>query len=206
MERLDGLPSDEVLLEQLRGGSREAFEAIYQKYWSNLYLSAYNILRDRDTCKDVLQEVFVKLWTRKSNVHIHALGSYLHTAVRFKVLTAVKNSGRKVIIEEGELERLAGATPLNDSLTQHDIHRLLDQEIAGLPRRCREVFVLSRKEHLSNKEIARRLGITPKTVENQITLALQRIRTTLGDFLFWAAVSLPVWEKKAIFLFTDSLF
>lgn len=195
MESADRLPSDDVLLEQLRAGNRRAFEVIYRKYWPALYLSAYNILRDRDACKDILQEVFVKLWTRRSEVHIHALESYLHTAVRFKVLTAVKNSGRKVIIEEGELERLAGTTALNDTLSQQDIHRLLDREIAGLPRRCREVFVLSRKEHLSNKEIARRLGITPKTVENQITLALQRIRTTLGDFLFWAAVLLPLWRE-----------
>jgi RNA polymerase sigma factor (sigma-70 family) len=67
---------------------------------------------------------------------------------------------------------------------------LLDQGIAELPEKCRQVFLLSRKQDLSTREIAVQLGIAPKTVENQLTTALRRLRATLGNSLFWSGMLL----------------
>jgi len=78
------------------------------------------------------------------------------------------------------LERIAGFTPDNDKLTEEDISRLLDQGIAELPEKCREVFLLSRNEHLSHRQISERLGISEKTVDDHITRALKKLRTPLS--------------------------
>ncbi|MES2276055.1 MAG: RNA polymerase sigma-70 factor [Bacteroidota bacterium] len=185
MDKNAQLWSDEELFRLLQNDDRHAFEIIYNRYVSKLYLSAYSILRDEDLCKDLVQEVLVQLWIRRGESNIVALQSYLFTAVRYKVLKAVKLNARKTIIEEGELERLAGFTPDKDKLTEDDISRLLDQGIAELPEKCREIFILSRKEYLTNKEIADRLGIATKTVENQMTIALRRLRVVLKHFLFF---------------------
>jgi RNA polymerase sigma-70 factor (family 1) len=184
MDKNAQLWPDEELFRLLQNDDRHAFEIIYNRYVSKLYLSAYSILRDEDLCKDLVQEVLVQLWIRRGESNIITLKSYLFTAVRYKVLKAVKLNARKTIIEEGELERIAGFTPDKDKLTEDDISRLLDQGIAELPEKCREIFILSRKEYLSNKEIADRLGIATKTVENQMTIALRRLRVVLKHFLF----------------------
>jgi RNA polymerase sigma factor (sigma-70 family) len=92
-----------------------------------------------------------------------------------------------------EASKLSVVNEGEAALIEKDIDQLLDQGIAKLPGKCRQIFLLSRKEHLSTKEIARWLGIAPKTVENQITIALHRLRATLGDFLFWASVLFGGW-------------
>ncbi|MEC5144297.1 RNA polymerase sigma-70 factor [Chitinophaga sp. 212800010-3] len=185
--------SDEELVAALKQGDRQAFEEIYNRYASRLFLSAFNILRDRDRCKDLVQEVLVQLWIRREETTILLLRNYLLTAVRYQVLKALRSDSKRVIIEEGEMETLMGVLPLKDHLEESDINRLLDEGIAALPEKCRQIFVMSRKEFLSNKEIAERLGISIKTVENQMTIALHRLRVVMGEFLFWACVLTPLW-------------
>jgi RNA polymerase sigma-70 factor (family 1) len=188
MDKNAQLWPDDELVKLLQNDDRHAFEIIYNRYVTKLYLSAYSILQDEDLCKDLVQEVLVQLWIRRGESNIITLQSYLFTAVRYKVLKAIKLNARKTIIEEGELERIAGFTPDKDKLTEDDISRLLDQGIAELPEKCREIFILSRKEYLSNKEIADRLGIATKTVENQMTIALRRLRVVLKHFLFLVCI------------------
>jgi RNA polymerase sigma-70 factor (family 1) len=175
--------SEDVLLTRLKAGDRGGFNIIYHQYVSKLYLYAYNILRDRDMCRDIVQEVLIQLWVRRDVVEIRSLNNYLFTAVRFKVLKAINLNGRKAVLEEGEMERIAGVVPPVNNLDKKEINRLLEKGINTLPEKCREVFVLSRKEYLSNKEISQRLNIATKTVENHMTIALHRLRVILGDFL-----------------------
>lgn len=182
---------DDELITLLESDDKLALDFIYLHYWEELYLTAFSIIRDSDPCKDIVQDVLLQLWLRRNDVRINSLKSYLHTAVRYKVLTYIKSaSNRKVFVEPEELEMLAGADVLNDQLHQKDIEKLLEEGIALLPARCKEVFVLSRFEHLSHKEVAERMGISVKTVEAQMTLALRQLRIVLGEVLFLACVSI----------------
>lgn len=182
---------DNELIVLLEKDDKLALDLIYLHYWEELYLAAFSILRDVDACKDIVQDVLLKLWLRRADVRINSLKSYLHTAVRYKVLTYIKSaSSRKVFVEPEELERLAGADVLNDQLHQKDIEKLLEEGIALLPARCKEVFVLSRLEHLSHKEVAARMGISVKTVEAQMTIALRQLRIVLGEVLFLVCTSI----------------
>ncbi|NVM65989.1 RNA polymerase sigma-70 factor (ECF subfamily) [Mucilaginibacter sp. SG538B] len=183
------LMTDEDLIALIRENDLGAFERIYNKYWSKLYLSAYNIIRDRQVAEDVTQEVLVNLWMKRANLKLTSLNAYLYTSVRYQVFNVIR-SGKVRADLFNRLEELFSNNGGEELLSEKEINRLLEQGVAGLPEKCRQIFIMSRKEHLSTKEIAERLGIAPKTVENQLTVALNRLRKTLGDFVCIAAIML----------------
>ncbi len=186
--------ADHILLEDMRKGDRFAFEKIYNKYWSKLYISAYNVLRDRHTCEDLVQEVLVSLWVRRENLEVKNLDAFLYTAIRYKVFKVIKlGKVREDLFDE--IEDLIIDNDTEDSIVKNDFNRYLEKNISALPNKCREIFVLSRKEQLSTKEIAERLGLSPKTVENQLTIALRKLRESMGEFLFWYLVLMPLLWK-----------
>ncbi|WP_183580514.1 RNA polymerase sigma-70 factor [Mucilaginibacter sp. X5P1] len=175
---------DHELLLMLKANDELGLKYIYDKYWKRLYLSAFSIIRDAGPCEDIVQDVLLQLWLKRGEVIIHSLKSYLFTAVRYKVLSFIKSAGqRKVFIDTGELEQLGGIDELKDRLHERDINEMLDNGIASLPQRCKEVFMLSRKEYLSNREIAERMGISIKTVEAQMTIALRQLKINMSELL-----------------------
>ena len=186
--------SDDKLLEMLKAGDEFAFECIYNKYWSKLYISAYNLLRDRQACEDLIQEVLVSLWTRRETLSVDNLNAFLYMAVRYKVFKAIKAGlAREDLFDE--ISHIVIDDKTQDDLAKNDFNRLLDAKIALLPPKCRQIFILSRKQQLSTKEIAERLNLSPKTVENQITIALKKLKSSMGEFLFWYLVLLPhLWN------------
>lgn len=183
---------DEKLLEQVRAGDCAAFNVIYAKYWSKLYMAAFNILRDRQASEDIVQEVLVSLWLRRGSLEVGSLSTYLYASVRYQVFKVVR-SGKVRESLFCEVEAPSVDNQGESSLTQQDINRLLDQGVSSLPEKCRQVFLLSRKEHLATKEIAQRLGLAPKTVENQLTIAFRRLRAVLGDFTLRTVIALVGW-------------
>jgi len=176
---------DHQLVLMLKANNELGIKCIYDKYWKRLYLSAFSIIREAGPCEDFVQDVLLQLWLKRAEVEIHSLKSYLFSAVRYKVLSFIRSAGhRKVFIYPGELEQLAGIEELKDRLNERDITGMLDDGIAALPERCKEVFVLSRKEFLSNRQIADRMGISIKTVEAQMTIALRQLKKGMSDFLY----------------------
>lgn len=177
---------DEKLLELLQGGDRIAFNDIYNRYWSKLYLSAYNILRDRQTSEDIVQEVLVSLWLKRETLAIESLHCYLYGAIRYQVFKAIRaGKSKKYTIAEANAPSVENEA--ENVLCEQDINNLLEQSVAKLPEKCRQIFLLSRKQHLSTSEIAVQLGIASKTVENQLTIALRRLRASMSHLLCWAA-------------------
>jgi RNA polymerase sigma-70 factor (ECF subfamily) len=181
------LLSDDRLIALIQENDIVAFERIYNKYWSKLYLSAYNILRDRQVSEDITQEVLVNLWMKRANLQLTSLNAYLYTAVRYQVFNIIR-SGKVKADLFNRLEELFSKNGGEEILSEKEINRLLEQGVAELPEKCRQIFIMSRREHLSTKEIAERLEISPKTVENQLTIALNRLRKTLGDFVCVAII------------------
>lgn len=187
--------NDERLLESIQADDRIAFEIIYNRYWSKLYLSAFGILKDRQASEDIIQEIFTQLWVKRNTTQIETLKSYLFTAIRFQVFKTIRNTKvRADLLSQIEQNNFDDST--KEYLIEKEINTLFDASIAELPDRCREIFILSRKEFLSVKEIAERLGISPKTVENQITIAIKKLRVSMGEVLYWTAVTLSmIWFR-----------
>lgn len=171
-----------MLLELLQAGDENALAAIYDRYWSKLYLQAYKVLRDRYQCEDIVQEIIVQLWTKRAANNIASLKAYLYACVRYQIFKSVRSAMRVESLETDDSETISDADNL---ILEKDIQKLLEAGVAELPAKCREIFTLSRKDHLSTKEIAYRLGLSPKTVENQLTIALRRLRSAMHEVMVW---------------------
>jgi len=185
---------DHVLVNDMQGNDRSAFEKIYNRYWDKLYLSANHILRNKEASEDIVQEIFVSLWLKRFTTSVDNLNNYLFTSVRFQVFKAIRDGKLRSDLFN-ETEQFVNYHNAENTFTEREINDRLDKGIERLPLKCKEIFILSRKEQLSVKEIAVLLNISPKTVENQITIALRRLRVDIGEFLFWMVLTLvEIWR------------
>lgn len=171
--------TDDVLLEMIKQGDKQAFSTVYHQYAAPLYHAAYAILKDREACEDIIQELFTDLWTKRQQLDIRHLKAYLYRSVKNNVLMTIR-SGR-INVQTDELEEAIEARAASDSIIEKELRQAIDKNVAQLPEQCRTIYMLSRDEQLSHKEIAHQLSISAKTVENQITIALRRLRSSLGD-------------------------
>ena len=175
--------NEKQLLSSLSSGNEEALTAIYQKYWNRLFLSAYNVLKDKEACEDIVQEIFVQLWQKKEQLVIKtSLEAYLVSATRYQVFHLIKKGfKRKELFEE--IEERFSADGADVLLDVKETQKIIDSAVDSLPEKCKHIYKLSRENHLSYKQIAEQLQISPKTVDNQLTIALKRLRNALGNFI-----------------------
>lgn len=174
--------SDHDLANLLKNGDELAFTEIYDRYKGPLYVHAFNLLRDREEAKDILQQIFAVLWTGRNDFVLKShLSGYLYTAVRNKIfkLIAHKEVASKYISSLAEFGA-KGECVTDHLVRENQLLAIIEKEIAELPEKMREVFELSRKTGLSHKEIALRLNISEKTVRNQVNNALKILRVKLG--------------------------
>jgi len=169
-------------LSGLMGKSdRKAFEQLFDRYWESLFAAARHRLQSEQLAKDVLQELFVELWEKRETLNIRSnVRGYLFTALKHRIINKIKAEAtrekyEKMTIQFYETNGLATEHQFSRNYLQEEMEAKVEQ----LPDRCREVFELSRIEHLSHKEIGERLNISPKTVENHIGRALKVLRPYL---------------------------
>lgn len=182
--------SDQELLQGLAAGDRFAFDAIYTRYWYELYQSAYSIFRDTEACMDIVQDVFVWLWEKRTEVHIQtSLAAYLRAAVKFKTANYIRSGKtRQDVLERARRIATATAAAPANEVEIRELKNIIRHVTESLPDKCREIFYLSRSEHLSNQQIADRLNISVKAVERQMTIALRRIRTAVEQYMLYLLV------------------
>lgn len=180
------LHAEQDLLRRLTNGDEKALSLIYQQYWQCLFISAYNVVKDKRTCEDIIQEIFLQLWIRRESLEIkESLKGYLLAATRYQVFRSVRKAAeqKKAI---GILASHPQQALAESGILQKDLLRKIETTISGLPEKCRLIYRMSREEYLPHKEIAERLQISTKTVENQLTIALRRLRHSLEGFLILA--------------------
>lgn len=183
---------DNKLLDELRRGEESVYSDVFHQLQPALVNYAMQYIIDCDLSKEIVQEAFLKLWeSRKGLTEGTNLTAYLYKVVRNLCLNYLRHI--KVRNEFVETQsRLASDYALNyEALKDKSAERLLEAEImerlqkavSKMPPQCRNVFSLSRFEGKTYKEIAQALGITEKTVENQINKALKITRAELQEFL-----------------------
>lgn len=142
--------------------------------------SANRILNDENLAEDLAQEVFYELWKRRSELSITlSLKAYLRRATVNKSLNYIRDY-RKVRFElEDKVDEKTAQPLVSERMEAAELQEQIDRAIDGLPERCRIIFILSRFEDMTYNEIAELLGISAKTVENQISKALRLLRQIL---------------------------
>lgn len=178
--------TDQELAGLLKSGDRQAYEEIYHRYKFVLHNHAWNKVRNKQEAEDALQEVFSKLWDRRllfeANVNV---SGYLYASVRNYLLNLIARRN----VRDRYISNIQRFTEQDTVVTDHRIREnqlreIIEREISALPPRMREVFEMSRKEHLTHKDIAARLGTAEETVKKQISAALKVLRSRLGFFIY----------------------
>jgi RNA polymerase sigma-70 factor (family 1) len=179
-------PTDDDLYMRLRCGDEKAFGEIYTRYADRLYAHIYSRFRSHDISFEIVQEIFVSLWMRRAEIGVHtSLSGYLFTAVRNQMSKRIRHSKiRETYFQEFKKFLLTESNNSNEETVYlHELEDAVERSLKELPERCAEIFRLSRQNHLSIREIAERLGISHKTVENQLTIALKHLRVSLREFM-----------------------
>lgn len=178
------LHTDQHLLQQLSQNDQAAFTAIYQRYWKTLFHEAMHVLRSQKEAEDCVQELFVSLWNRRQTLSVSTLRAYLQAAIRYQCIDRME----KDMIRGGYLEDFTTYLEANqtmpsieEELYARELAANIDQVMDKMPGKMREVFRLSRQEHLTHREIASRLQISEETVKKQIYLALRILKSNLGN-------------------------
>ncbi|MES2456371.1 MAG: RNA polymerase sigma-70 factor [Bacteroidota bacterium] len=174
--------TDQELTALLKGGNHGAFTEIYERYWTVLYLHARKMLRNDQEAEDIVQELFTQLWKKSAEIDFNVkLSSYLYRAVRNRILDHVTH---QKVVHDYQLSLVefigSGSSNPDELLVEKELAMIIEHEIQALPEKMREVFVMSRKQYLSYKEIGEQLGISEHTVRNQVSNALGILRTKLG--------------------------
>jgi RNA polymerase sigma-70 factor (ECF subfamily) len=188
--------SDNQIFAAIREGDERVFEQVFRKHYASLCAYGRGIVHDPDDAEEIVQMVFVNVWEKRTEIEItQSLKSYLYRAVHNHCLNRLKH--QKVREEHQQYAvyyQDASYESVSQAVYKNELEAQLAKAIELLPEQCRVIFKLSRFEELRYQEIADQLGLSIKTVENQIGKALKILRTELADFL--AMLILIVWGGK----------
>jgi RNA polymerase sigma-70 factor, ECF subfamily len=178
------MKEEKDLLEDLRRGNREAFSALFDKYYRDLVLFAGHFIHDKNRCEDIVQGVFLKVWASREQLAIlSSLKSFLLKSVQNSCLDELRHL--KVVREH---ELYAEAFYRFDSMETEqyvlysDLKGQLEKALDQLPLVCRQVFRMNRFEGLKYREIAQQLDVSERTIEVRMGKALHLLRTYLDGF------------------------
>lgn len=170
-----------LLIAQLKNGEEKAYLYLIDLYNKRLFGYALSLTNDHAQAEDILQNVFLKTWEQRKKLNItSSLKNYLFKAVYNEFINQYKKNRATMILEQKYFESLEKAINVHNEVSMEAILVQITLEIENLPPKCREVFILSKKEGLTNIEISDYLKISLKTVEAQITKAFGMLRERLG--------------------------
>jgi len=174
--------ADKEYVECLKKDDIPAFDALFRKYSVSLYAFALSITRDSFAAEEITQLVFLKVWEKRARINEYlSFKSFLFSVAYHETISWLRkeNSEKRRI---GEYAQFSGSltNETEQAVEFHNMALVTEHLIDEMPEKRREIFRLSREQGLSNKEIAEKLNISVKTVENQMTSALKYLREKLG--------------------------
>jgi len=200
---------DAELIALVSESDAEAFTELYQRHWKYIYGIAYKKTGDKNDAFDITQNVFMEFYDKREMLEIHIpLKNYLRTAVIYKLSNYFRTRGfrekhyrnfQQFLEESGEKAEVFSALELQETeLRFEEMVELIYKSIDEMPEKMKEIFLMSRSEQYSINEIAGKLNLSPQTVKNQISKALERIRREAKAHAVPAAYLLfLVWLTKS---------
>ena len=173
------IADDAELLLQLSNGSKPAFDILYNKYWKQVYNTAYKRLNDAERAQDIAQDVFVQLWIRGTKAPIENLPAYLLVAARNGVFKFLEKEAKYTALPDGADELRGSPHGADANMLHNEFLKAFNELIKTLPPQQRIIFNLRFNEGLTSQQIADQLQISPKTVRNQMGKVLVTLRKSL---------------------------
>jgi RNA polymerase sigma-70 factor (ECF subfamily) len=169
---------EKEILEGLKKNNISAFNTLYSNFSKPLYIYLLQKLKDPELCNDVLQDIFVNIWEKRESLNIDtSLKAYLYQAARYKIIDIYRTD----VKYQRYLADLAGymmvdPSSITDRIDNRKKLKEIETAVNNMPERMREIFILSRFEHQSTRDIATKTNLSPQTVKNQISKALRLLR------------------------------
>jgi RNA polymerase sigma-70 factor (family 1) len=176
--------NEELLFINFSQGSKEAFETIFKLYYKRLVVFAKKYAEDIEIAKDIVQDVFIHLFEKRSKIKINtSLKSYLYQSTRNACLNHIEQYKIHSKHHQNIALTLKEET-FKDQMEETELENMIYETIKKLPDQCQRIFNMNRIDGLKNQEIADKLKISKRTVETQISKALKFLREELSDILF----------------------
>lgn len=182
------MKSETTYLSGLKAGDEESFKLIMNKWYSKLFNFANGYLKDEETAREVVQDVFLQLWDKRNKLTEDTnLNAYLFSLTRNRSIDVIRRERLMLQFRTDKQAEYSALTesfhalsdPILDHIFASELQTEIDQIINSLPEQCRKVFLLSRNNGLKNREISEVLDLSQKTVESHISKALKTLRTAL---------------------------
>lgn len=171
---------DTQLLLHIQQDSKQAFNALYERYWEKAYNDAYRRLKETDLAKDIVQDIFTHIWQNRATLRIENFPAYLHTAIRNKV---IKSAARQNLTHPffDALENMAEKKLQADAgVLWKEFLSSYEALLQSLPSKRQAIFRLHFHDDLPTKDIAQKLGLSRKTVQNQLGKVIEKLRMSLS--------------------------
>jgi len=177
--------SEQEIIGAIREGNERIFEETFRKYYQSLCNYANSILKEMDEAEEVVQNLFLSIWEKRSDLEISiSLKSYLYRAVHNHCLNRIKHLKVREEYQQYAVNFYdASYESVSQTVMKNELETKIEEAIKKLPEQCRLIFRMSRFEELKYHEIAEQLELSPKTVENQIGKALKILRVELAEYL-----------------------
>lgn len=169
---------------RLNAGDGAALELLFHRYYNDLCRYLIIFLKDENIAKNIVQDLFLYLWEKHENIDFKkSLESYLYQACRFNALIYLRNENRHVVCHEKIRDTSSDESlDVSSEMEIKELNRIINEAIELLPDRCRQIFNLSRSRGLSYHEIATQLGISVSAVDNQVNIAIKKIKRHIGSY------------------------
>ena len=177
------ISNTEEIIRRLKKDDKSAVDELFGYYYPRLYHFSRSILKIENDIDDILQEVFVKIWLNRQKIgNPETFNAYIFTITKNEVLNLIRSNLKDhAFRDELFLHSVAEEYIPQNQVEFNEIKTLINQIVASLPEKRQQVFILSRTEGLSNKEIALQLNISEKTVEDHITHAIKYIKSSMQE-------------------------
>ncbi len=195
---------DLELVKAIQSGNRAAFRKLYDRYYKYLVVTAYNVLGDGEKARDLAQDTFFAVWTKRDRLNINSgVKSYLRRAVINRTLNYIESQRLNFDETEPVFINLSEEATAQQQLEEEDLQQIINQAIDQLPKKCRIIFKLCRIEKMPYKEVAEQLGISTKTIENQMTKALKFLKAVVQPYvnksLLWLSLLIDIVLRDNFF-------
>ena len=180
-----GLVLDKKIIERFKSDDMSAFDIIYRAYSKKVFLFAFSIIKEKEDAEGIVHDVFIKIWEKRHKIDEHlSFESYLFTITHNATISLIrlKLKKNKYFEHVKSIQRLTAQSDIISDIEYLELKRKSEQLINNLSKRQREIYLLSRYDGLSYKEIAARLGISVNTVETHMERALKQMKDKLGRY------------------------
>ncbi|GGZ30553.1 DNA-directed RNA polymerase sigma-70 factor [Echinicola pacifica] len=161
---------------------RKAFYQLYTMFHKQIFSFCLNYGINRADAEEITQESFVKLWCNRQNIQVDkSIKSYLFKIAQNLILDFLRKKSKEVALDKYQMQLMTPSNSTQDTVEYNELRDIMEQILANLPERRRMVFEMARLKGMSHKEIAERLGISTKTVENHLSLATQGFKEVLKN-------------------------